>query len=52
MKVTDKLKSVIRRRPLTKEELAARAEAENRRERALEEEAGHASLAHKDFPPL
>ena len=52
MKIAEKLKRLLGRRPLTEEELAARAEAEHRREQALEEEAGHVSLSRKDFPPL
>ena len=34
MKITEKIKSLIRRQPLTDEELSARAEAEKEREEA------------------
>jgi hypothetical protein len=39
MKVIEKIKSLIRRQPLTDEELAARADVEAMRERARQENA-------------
>ena len=39
MKMIEKIKSLIRRQPLTDEELAARAEVEAMRERARQEAA-------------
>jgi hypothetical protein len=39
MKIIEKIKSLIRRRPLTDEELAARADVEAMRERARQENA-------------
>jgi len=39
MKIIEKIKSLIRRQPLTDEELAARADVEAMRERARQENA-------------
>jgi hypothetical protein len=43
MKIIDKIKGLFRRRPLTEEELAARAEAETIRQQAQEQVAEFAA---------
>jgi hypothetical protein len=51
VELTERIKTLFRRRPLSEEELAARAEAESVREQSLQEAAGHAS-AHEANPPF
>jgi hypothetical protein len=48
--IGDSIKSLLRRRPLTAEELAARAEAESEREQIREEKALHKAEADAQIP--
>jgi hypothetical protein len=50
MKISDKIKSLVQRRPPTEEELAARAEAESIREQIRQEEASQKSAVDANFP--
>lgn len=50
MNITDKIKSLIRRRPETEKRIAARAEVEIAREQALEDPADRTSEANAQFP--
>jgi len=51
VKLTEKIKTLFRRRPLTEEERAARAEAESIREQSFQEGVGHGS-AHDTNQPF
>ena len=50
MTIGDSIKSLFRRRPLTAEEVVARAEAETERERIRQEEALHKSQGDAQIP--
>ena len=51
MKIRDKIKSLFRRRPPTEEALAARAEAEIERQKALREATGDTFQADMQNQP-
>jgi hypothetical protein len=50
MKITDKIKSLIRRGPPSEKEVAAKAEVEIAREQALEDPGDRGSEANAQFP--
>jgi hypothetical protein len=50
MKISDSIKSLFRRRPLSAEELAARAEAETEREQIRQEKGLHKAEAEAQIP--
>ena len=50
MTISDSIRSLFRRRPLTAEELAARAEAESQREQIRQEKALHKAEADAQIP--
>jgi len=52
MKLSERIKSLFRRRPLTEDERAARGEAESIRQQALQEQAGHAPIHEANLPPF
>lgn len=50
MSISDSIRSLFRRRPLSEEERAARAEAESEREQIRQEQALHKAEADAQIP--